>query len=107
MLGMTPVQLRRRFQRSAYPAPRDLIITVCVGRAAALIADGMKVEAAFSSVGFRHHTNFNRQFRRCFGVLPSNYRHRLALTRDWTTGTIGAVHAQVEAAGRAGPRPCT
>ena len=46
----------------------------CITYAAHLIGSGIKVEAAMTLAGFRNHTHFNEQFRRCLGCLPREFR---------------------------------
>lgn len=75
-LGVAPVYLRRQLRQTRSPSPHALISQVCLTRAAALVVDGMKIEAALTLAGFNHHTNFNRQFRKRFGMNPAEYRQQ-------------------------------
>jgi two-component system response regulator YesN len=47
-------------------------------RAADLIARGDKIEAVSLCVGYRSKRNFYRQFKRCFGMTPQQYRRALS-----------------------------
>ena len=45
-------------------------------KASVLIGGGDKIESVISSVGYRNRTSFFRDFRRRFGLLPSEARER-------------------------------
>jgi len=83
-VGRTPLQLRRalangrRETANGSGTLRAMLTSACITYAAALVKRGEKVEAAMFLSGFRHKTNFGRQFRRQFGCLPSQYRNRPA-----------------------------
>lgn len=73
-LGVNPLTFRRRWQTTGRTALRDLIVYACLTHARTLILDGTKVEAAMLLSGFRHYSNFCRQFRAFFGENPSACR---------------------------------
>lgn len=83
-VGRTPLQLRRalangrRGSDNGAGTLRMMLTTACITYAGTLVKRGEKVEAAMFLSGFRHKTNFGRQFRRQFGCLPSQYRNRPA-----------------------------
>ena len=63
------------FRREIGVPMRHWLTSVRLGHAAALIRDGVKVEAVSMLVGYRSKKNFYRQFRRRFGTTPLGYRH--------------------------------
>ena len=73
-LRVNPLTLRRRWRSTGRTALRDLVVYACLTHARALILDGTKVEAAMLLSGFRHYSNFCRQFRAFFGDNPSACR---------------------------------
>ena len=73
-LRVNPLTLRRRWRSMGRTALRDLVVYACLTHARALILDGTKVEAAMLLSGFRHYSNFCRQFRAFFGDNPSACR---------------------------------
>ena len=54
---------------------RQWLTSVRLDHAAALIRDGVKVEAVSRLVGYRSKKNFYRQFKRRFGTTPVGYRN--------------------------------
>jgi AraC-like DNA-binding protein len=84
--GCTVLQLRRQHDqvrrvlgaRGYCPSFRDALTYSCVTYAQLLIRRGTKIQAAMRLAGFQQKTNFNRQFRRFLGALPSEARKRSA-----------------------------
>jgi len=73
-LDLTEVQLRRVLHVAGGQRVREAITAACLDRSAQLIREGLKIEAAFRLAGFRHDSNFSRQFKRRFGCTPSAFR---------------------------------
>jgi AraC-like DNA-binding protein len=88
-VGRSPLQLRRAIASDRRESNgsngsdgsgtlRMMLTSACIAYAGTLVKRGEKVEAAMFLSGFRHKTNFGRQFRRQFGCLPSQYRNQRA-----------------------------
>ena len=58
------------FRREVGIPMREWLTTVRLDHAAALIREGVKVEAVSMLVGYRSKKNFYRQFKRRFGTTP-------------------------------------
>jgi AraC-like DNA-binding protein len=61
------------FRREVGVPMREWLTRVRLDHAAALIREGVKVEAVSLLVGYRSKKNFYRQFKRRFGTTPFAY----------------------------------
>jgi excisionase family DNA binding protein len=77
-IGCAPSCLSLAFKREFGETPHRYIAKVRIRRAAVLIAQGAKIEAAMLMVGYRGKKNFYRQFQRAFGQTPGRYRERFS-----------------------------
>jgi two-component system response regulator YesN len=68
------------FRREVGVPMREWLTRVRLDHAAALIRDGVKVEAVSMLVGYRSKKNFYRQFKRRFGTTP--FAHGIAARND-------------------------
>ena len=76
------------FRREVGVPMHAWLTRVRLDHAAALIRDGVKVEAVSMIVGYRSKKNFYRQFKRRFGTTP--FAHRIAAGNDANApGTCG------------------
>jgi YesN/AraC family two-component response regulator len=73
------------FRREVGVPMREWLTRVRLDHAAALIREGVKVEAVSMLVGYRSKKNFYRQFKRRFGTTP--FAHGIAARN--ATGTSG------------------
>jgi PAS domain S-box-containing protein len=74
-IGRQPSYLGRLFRQDVGASVREYLTRVRLERAAALVRDGIKIEAIALSVGYRSKKNFYQQFKRRYGVTPLSYRH--------------------------------
>ena len=84
-VGRQPTYLGRLFRQEMGSTARDYLTRVRLERAAALIREGVKIEAVALSVGYRSKKNFYQQFRKHYGTTPLLYRSDV-------TGGGGAEH---------------
>jgi YesN/AraC family two-component response regulator len=63
------------FRREIGVSMHHWLTRVRLDHAAALILEGVKVEAVSMLVGYRSKKNFYRQFKRRFGMTPLGYRN--------------------------------
>jgi two-component system response regulator YesN len=73
-VGRQPAYLGRLFRQQVGSTARDYLTRVRLGHAAALIREGVKIEAVALSVGYRSKKNFYQQFRKHFGTTPVVFR---------------------------------
>ena len=73
------------FRREVGVPMREWLTRVRLDHAAALIRDGVKVEAVSMLVGYRSKKNFYRQFKRRFGTTP--FAHGIAARNDAVRST--------------------
>jgi two-component system response regulator YesN len=73
------------FRREAGVPMRQWLTRVRLDHAAALIREGVKVEAVSMLVGYRSKKNFYRQFKRRFGTTP--FAHGI-IARDAANATL-------------------
>ena len=72
-----PSYLGRLFRQEVGTTVRNYLTLVRLEHAAALIHDGVKIEAVALTVGYRSKKNFYEQFKRHFGTTPMlSVRHR-------------------------------
>lgn len=71
--GRQAAYLGRVFSREVGASVRTYVTRVRLRHATALIRQGVKVEAAALSVGYRSKKSFYRQFRRVYGTTPISY----------------------------------
>jgi len=79
-VGRQPAYVGRLFRQEVGSTARDYLTRVRLEHAAALIRDGVKIEAVALSVGYRSKKNFYQQFRRHFGTTPVLFRTERAGT---------------------------
>jgi YesN/AraC family two-component response regulator len=80
------------FRREVGVPMREWLTRVRLDHAAALVREGVKIEAVSMLVGYRSKKNFYRQFKRRFGTTP--FAHGIAARNDANaTGTCGPVSA--------------
>jgi PAS domain S-box-containing protein len=73
-LGRQPAYLGRLFHRQMGSSVRTYLTRVRLEHAAALIRDGVKIEAVALTVGYRSKKNFYQRFRAHYGTTPVHYR---------------------------------
>ena len=73
MLNRQSAYLGHLFRKETGMTVRQRLTSVRLERAAALIREGVKIEAVATVVGYRSKKNFYRQFRRHFATTPSAY----------------------------------
>ena len=61
------------FRKEVGMTVRARVTALRLDRAAALIREGVKIEAVALLVGYRGRRNFYRQFRRKYGTTPFEY----------------------------------
>ena len=69
-LGISSRQIARVFKAETHATLRSYLINEQLMRAAELIAQGVKVEAAIACAGYRSKATFYRHFKQRFGLLP-------------------------------------
>jgi two-component system, response regulator YesN len=72
-LNRQSAYLGHLFRKETGMTVRQWLTRVRLERAAALIRQGIKIEAVALIVGYRSKKNFYRQFRRHFATTPSAY----------------------------------
>jgi len=77
-VGRHPNAVGLIFRRVTGVTVRTYLTRRRLESAAALILHGEKIEAVSMCVGYRSKTSFYRQFKRYFGVTPTEYRHHAA-----------------------------
>ena len=77
--GLSPYHFLRTFKRVSGLTPHQFVCRARLRRAAAALVEGdaAVIDVAFDS-GFGDVSNFNRAFRREFGLSPRQYRRRFA-----------------------------
>ena len=73
-VGRKPAYLGRLFRQHVGSTARDYLTRVRLEHAAALIREGVKIEAVALSVGYRSKKNFYQQFKKQFGTTPMVFR---------------------------------
>jgi AraC-like DNA-binding protein len=77
VVGVTGSQLRRLSAETGRPSPRRLLADLRLATAAELLADpGVRVKEVTARVGIADGSHFCREFRRRYGMSPSEYRER-------------------------------
>ena len=74
-LNRQSAYLGQLFRREVGLTVRQWLTRVRLEHAAALVREGVKIEAVALIVGYRSKKNFYRQFRRQFDSTPLEYRH--------------------------------
>jgi AraC-like DNA-binding protein len=73
-IGRQPAYLGRLFREEVGVSLRQYLTRVRLEHAAALVREGVKIEAIALSVGYRSKKNFYLQFRKRYGMTPLPYR---------------------------------
>ena len=74
-IAMSRTNLYKKVQNMLGITPTDFIRNVRMKRAATLLADtSMTISEIAARVGFATPRNFSAQFKKMFGLLPSEYR---------------------------------
>jgi two-component system response regulator YesN len=73
-IGRHPAYLGHVFHREVGLSAREYLTRVRLEHAAALIRDGVKIEAVALIVGYRSKKNFYQRFKRFYGTTPVRYR---------------------------------
>ena len=73
------------FRREVGVPMRQWLTRVRLDHAAALVREGVKIEAVSMLVGYRSKKNFYRQFKRRFGTTP--FAHGIAARNDAVRST--------------------
>jgi LacI family transcriptional regulator len=77
-VGLSRVQLERRFQESLKRSPGSELQRLRLAKAKALLADpALPIKAIATAVGFKHTPTFSAFFRRESGMSPGRYRAKL------------------------------
>ena len=79
-IGRQPAYLGRVFQHEVGSSVRNYLTRVRLEHAAALVRDGVKIEAVALSVGYRSKKNFYQRFKGYYGTTPVQYRTGSAAT---------------------------
>lgn len=70
-VNMSNSGFQKRFKEVMHISPVQYAKQVKLGRARSLIMQGKSVSAAFNSVGYNNAGQFSREYKRHFGVSPS------------------------------------
>jgi len=81
-VGRQPAYIGRLFRQEVGSTARSYLTRVRLEHAAALIQEGVKIEAVALSVGYRSKKNFYQQFRKQFGTTPLLFRAGAMGTTD-------------------------
>jgi AraC-like DNA-binding protein len=84
---MSPWQLRRNFRAQFRMTMRDYHGRLRALTALDAVLNG-KSESAALEVGYRSRKNFNRQFQRCTGLTPTEFRRLPAEGRQEITDDL-------------------
>lgn len=80
LLGVTSGQLRRLFADHGCPPPLRLLADLRLATAASLLADpSLRVKEVTARIGVADGSHFCREFRRRYGVSPTEFRARAAV----------------------------
>ena len=75
MIGLSPVQFTRRFQKAFRMSPSDFIRTLRIRKAARLLLDtDLTLDQIAGRCGYDNGFYLSRVFSRHMGMSPSNYR---------------------------------
>jgi two-component system response regulator YesN len=75
IVGVSHGQLRRLFAAAGYRPPLQCLVDLRLETAAVLLADpALRIKEVTASVGWSDGSHFCRDFRRRYGVSPSEYR---------------------------------
>lgn len=78
------------FRKEVGMTVRARVTALRLDHAAALIREGVKIEAVALLVGYRGRRNFYRQFRRKFGTTPFEFgrRAQASMESKWLSGSL-------------------
>lgn len=74
LCGLSVRQLERNFRRSLCESPQRWLNAVRLRAARKFLQDGGSVKEAALTFGYKHPQHFSRDFRKFFGVPPSEGR---------------------------------
>jgi AraC family transcriptional regulator, glycine betaine-responsive activator len=74
LCGVSVRQLEREFQRTIYQSPKRWLNQLRLCAARKLLHEGGSVKEAALTFGYKHPQHFSRDFRKFFGVPPSEER---------------------------------
>ncbi|HEX7867894.1 MAG TPA: AraC family transcriptional regulator [Variovorax sp.] len=72
-LGVSREHFHRLFRTAVGMTPAHYARLARIGRAKALLREGLAAAEVAAQCGFTDQAHFSRWFRRCFGVTPGNY----------------------------------
>ena len=84
LLDRQSAYLGHLFRKEVGMSVRQWVTVVRLQHAAALIRDGVKIEAVALIVGYRSKKNFYRQFRRMYSTTPLEYGRLAKKAQDST-----------------------
>jgi AraC-like DNA-binding protein len=70
---MSKANFYRKFKAITGTSPNEYMKTYRLNRAAAMIAEGARINEAADAVGFDSSSYFAKCFKAKFGVLPNDY----------------------------------
>jgi AraC-like DNA-binding protein len=73
VMGISPRQLERRMRRVFQRCPHDWLGEQRFLKAAEALKGGLPVKIIASDLGFKHASNFSREFKRVYGRSPSAF----------------------------------
>ncbi|MFS2051720.1 helix-turn-helix transcriptional regulator, partial [Variovorax sp. CT11-76] len=73
-LGVARAHFQRAFREAVGMTPAHYARHARIGRAKALLREGVALKDVAAECGFADQAHFSRWFRRCFGVAPGRYR---------------------------------
>ncbi|SDC16025.1 AraC-type DNA-binding protein [Paenibacillus sp. UNCCL117] len=76
-LGYHRTHLSKMFKQHTGLSPMQYLLKVRMERAKLLLQESLTVEQVASSIGFADPLYFSKQFKKCYGLTPSEYRQDL------------------------------
>jgi len=73
-MGVSREHFQRAFREAVGMTPAHYARHARIGRAKALLREGVALKDVAAECGFADQAHFSRWFRRCFGVAPGRYR---------------------------------
>src|SRR5437899_523044 len=73
-LGLSHRTLRRRIAIAFHDAPHKWLETMRLRKAAQLLLTLLSVKEVSAQLDFKQVSHFSANFRRCYGICPSQYR---------------------------------
>jgi AraC-like DNA-binding protein len=77
-LGYHRTHLSKMFKQHTGLSPMSFLLQIRMERAKLLLGEPLTIEQVAASVGFADALYFSKQFKKCFGVSPTEYRQERA-----------------------------